>query len=129
MGENRTKPESIAVIRCETASEVCPGTRCFSGFYDRKFEYKDYGPDVRLASVFTCGGCPGRRVSRLLEKLSKEGVKTVHLASCIVSAEPHHYPPCPHIDDMREIIESRGMKVVEGTYVWKGRCQEKGPEE
>lgn len=27
----------IAVVRCETVSEVCPGTGCFKAFNEKKF--------------------------------------------------------------------------------------------
>jgi len=78
----------IAVVRCETVSEVCPGV--------------------------ACGGCPGRRVSRLVDSLKKHRVDVIHLSSCMMLEGD--YPSCPHHNEIKAIIESKGIKVVEGTH-------------
>jgi len=108
------KPTRIAVVRCETVSEVCPGVACFKAFNNRKQNFKTYGEDAEIIGYFTCGGCPGRRVSRLVDSLKKHGLDVVHLSSCMKLAG--NYPPCPHYDEIRKNIESKGIRVVDGTH-------------
>lgn len=104
----------IAVVRCDTVSEVCPGIACFKAFNNRRQQFKDYGDNVEMIGFFTCGGCSGRRVSRLVDKLLKYDLDVVHLSSCMTLDDD--YPPCPHIDEIRKTIESKGVKVVAGTH-------------
>jgi predicted metal-binding protein len=108
------KKTRIAVVRCEIVSEVCPGIACFKAFNNRRQLFKDYGPDTEMIGFFTCGGCSGRRVSRLVEKLTKYDLDVVHLSSCMMLDDD--YPACPHKDEIRKSIESKGVKVVAGTH-------------
>ncbi len=114
----------VAVVQCAVAKERCSGTHCALAFHRREHHFSGYGADV-LYLPFSCGGCPGRRVSRLAanlkSRLSKEvGIEpdkiVVHLSACVVN-ESGHYPPCPHLDDIKTILTRKGLKVVEGTYV------------
>ncbi|MEW6663515.1 MAG: CGGC domain-containing protein [Bacillota bacterium] len=115
MGRNDSRPvKKIAVVRCETVSEVCPGVGCLGAFADRRVAFDGYDQDTQLLAFFTCGGCSGRRVSRLVEKLVKYGVDTVHMSSCMVAGKEH--PVCPHRDQIRKLIEAKGVQVVEGTH-------------
>ena len=109
-----SKGKRIAVVRCETVSEVCPGTACFKAFNSRTKMFKNYGPDTEMIGFFTCGGCSGRRVSRLVKKLLKHNLDVVHLSSCIMLDD--EYPACPYKDEIRKSIESKGVKVVAGTH-------------
>ncbi|HBQ25880.1 MAG TPA: hypothetical protein DD791_05765 [Syntrophomonas sp.] len=104
----------IAVVRCETVSEVCPGVACFKAFNQRKLNFKDYGPDAEIVGFFTCGGCPGRRISRLVDNLKKYGLDAVHLSSCMLLKDT--YPACPLIEEIKKNLELKGVKVVEGTH-------------
>ncbi|MHC1564888.1 MAG: CGGC domain-containing protein [Candidatus Syntropharchaeales archaeon] len=106
----------IAVVRCEIVSEVCPGVGCFKAFNDRREYFKDYGEDAEIVGFFTCGGCSGRRVMRLVGSLKKYGVDVIHLGSCMTMGEREGYLPCPHLDTIRSGIESKGVKVVSGTH-------------
>lgn len=110
-GKKKTR---IAVVRCETVAEVCPGVACFKAFNQRKQSFKPYGDEAEIIGYFTCGGCPGRRVSRLVDSLKKHGLDVVHLSSCMKLQG--NYPPCPHYDDIKKTIESKGIKVVDGTH-------------
>ncbi|NLW91151.1 MAG: CGGC domain-containing protein [Syntrophomonadaceae bacterium] len=113
-GARDKKPTRIAVVRCETVSEVCPGVACFKAFNHRKQSFKPYDQDAEIIGYFTCGGCPGRRVSRLVDSLKKHGLDVVHLSSCMKLSG--NYPPCPHYDEIRKNIESKGIEVVDGTH-------------
>ncbi|RQD82623.1 CGGC domain-containing protein [Methanosalsum natronophilum] len=103
----------IAVIRCETVSEVCPGTGCFKAFNNRTVQFKDYGQQTEMIGFFTCGGCSGRRVYRLAKKLKTNGADKVHISSCMLTKK---YPSCPNIDSIKISIEAAGLDVVEGTH-------------
>ena len=108
------KTTKIAVVRCDIVSETCPGVACFKAFNKRKVHFSDYGNDTEIIGFFTCGGCPGRRVHRLVDSLLKHGVDVVHLSSCMLTE--NSYPKCPHIDEIRQTIIKKGVKVVEGTH-------------
>ena len=116
MESDTKKPSThVAVVRCERVSEACPGSACLLALQGRKVQFKDYGDDMKLVAVFTCGGCPGRRISRLLNNLMKTvKVDVVHLSSCMVKED--YQPPCPHKEAIIKMIKSKGLTVVEGTH-------------
>jgi len=107
------KTTKIAIVRCDIVSETCPGMACFKAFNKRKVHFSDYG-EAEIIGFFTCGGCPGRRVFRLVDSLIKHDVDVVHLSSCMLMEGG--YPKCPHIDEIRQMILKKGVKVVEGTH-------------
>ncbi|NLK51854.1 MAG: CGGC domain-containing protein [Syntrophomonadaceae bacterium] len=112
--QSKAKPTRIAVVRCEVVSEVCPGVACFQAFNQRKIAFSEYGPETEFIGFFTCGGCPGRRVARLVEKLVPFGLDVVHLSSCMLLEKD--YVKCPHWRQIKRSIEQKGIKVVEGTH-------------
>ncbi|HID27153.1 MAG TPA: CGGC domain-containing protein [Methanosarcinales archaeon] len=105
---------NIAVVRCDIVSEACPGVGCFKAFFERKKYFKEYGPNAKIIGFFTCGGCPGRRVYRLVNALKKHNLDVVHLSSCILMEDS--YPKCPNKENMKKSIEKLGVRVVEGTH-------------
>ncbi len=109
------KTTKVAVVRCHTVAEVCPGVGCLKAFTHRKLNFQNYGPDTELIGFFTCGGCSGRRVSRLVEKLLDHGLDVVHLSSCMCMDEDD-YPKCPFKTQIKKAIEGKGVKVLEGTH-------------
>lgn len=113
--DSRTGPTTkIAVVRCETVSEVCPGVACLKAFNQRKLNFGEYDTNAELIGFFTCGGCSGRRVSRLVDKLLDHGLDVVHLSSCMML--DGDYPRCPHRAEIKRTIEKKGVRVVEGTH-------------
>ncbi len=108
------KTTRIAVVRCDIVSEVCPGVACFNAFNKRKIHFSEYGKDAEMIGFFTCGGCPGRRVFRLVDSLIKHNVDVVHLSSCMLMEKS--YSKCPHLEDIKQMIIRKGVKVVEGTH-------------
>lgn len=113
--EGQKKTTKIAVVRCHTVAEVCPGVGCLKAFTHRKLNFQEYGPDAELIGFFTCGGCSGRRTSRLVEKLLDHGLDVVHLSSCMCMDDAD-YPKCPFKHQIQKGIEAKGVKVVEGTH-------------
>ena len=108
------KKTRIAVVRCETVAKVCPGVACFKAFNSRHAHFKEYDDDCEMIGYFTCGGCSGRRVSRLVDKLVDHGLDVVHLSSCMMLEG--EYPKCPHRKQIRDNIEAKGIQVIEGTH-------------
>lgn len=113
MGKDE-KTTKIAVVRCDIVSETCPGVACFKAFNKRKIRFSEYGPDAEIIGFFTCGGCPGRRVYRLVDSLLRHGVDVIHLSSCMLMESS--YPKCPHLDGIRQMILKKGVRIVEGTH-------------
>lgn len=85
----KTKPTKIAVVRCDIVSEACPGVGCFKAFNERKSYFEAYDEDVQMITFFTCGGCSGRRVYRLVNALKKHGLDVVHLSSCMLMEDTY----------------------------------------
>lgn len=117
----------VAVVQCAIALERCSGWHCSRAFYKRQNYFKDYPVDVMYVP-FSCGGCPGRRVSRLISNLKKGALKNegidkaniaVHLTACVVT-DNGHYPLCPFKDYMKAILTQKGFAVIEGGYESEG---------
>lgn len=123
MAASRTDIKAVFVVQCEVSRERCAGGHCALAFHHRRDAFAGYGPDVIFVPL-PCGGCPGRRVSRLtrlMERLlKKEQIErdriAVHLASCLVF-DSKHYPPCPHVDYIRRILRRRGFAMVDGSFL------------
>ncbi|HAO93781.1 MAG: hypothetical protein A2X99_01380 [Deltaproteobacteria bacterium GWB2_55_19] len=115
----------IGVIQCDFARERCSGFGCMNSFTQRIDAFARYKDNDKIMLVpFNCGGCPGRRISRVAANLIKRAQKkaevekdeiVIHLASCIVT-DNGHYPPCPHIDYIEKILKRKGLKVKKGSY-------------
>jgi len=112
--KNERKITKIAIVRCDIVSETCPGVACFRAFNKRKVHFSEYGNDTEIIGFFTCGGCPGRRIYRLIDSLQKYGLDAIHLSSCMLMESG--YPKCPHIDSIKQMLEKKGVKIVEGTH-------------
>ncbi len=113
MAENKKK-KRVAIVRCERTEESCPGTSCLTSFAGRKHSFKDYDENAELVGFFSCGGCPGRRIFRLVRSLKEEGgVDVIHVASCILKETP--FPKCTHKGDIINSIKNMGIDVVLGS--------------
>jgi len=122
--EDKSGVKCVAVVQCAVAKERCSGANCALTFHRREHHFSGYGPEV-VYVPFSCGGCPGRRVSRLVAHLKRllgreadiePDEIAVHLSACVVN-ESSHYPPCPHLDYIKTILTRKGLTVVEGTYL------------
>ncbi|MBI5885638.1 MAG: CGGC domain-containing protein [Deltaproteobacteria bacterium] len=125
MKEKKKQVRIIGVIQCDFARERCSGFGCMNSFASRIDGFARYAAEPGIMLVpFNCGGCPGRRISRVASNLikrakAKAGIDkdelVIHLASCIVT-DNGHYPPCPHIDYIEKILKRKGLKVRRGSY-------------
>lgn len=114
----------IGIIQCDFAKERCSGFACIDSFTKRIDAFSRYPKEVQIMAVpFNCGGCPGRRIGRLVEDLIKRAKKAgiekdeifLHLASCIVT-DNAHYPPCPHLNYIEKSLERKSIPVKKGSY-------------
>ena len=112
--EKNAKTTKIAVLRCAIVSETCPGVGCFKAFNERKSHFEAYDENTQMIAFFTCGGCSGRRVYRLVNTLKKHGLDAVHLSSCMLMEDT--YPKCPNLDSIKKTIQDAGIQIVEGTH-------------
>lgn len=108
-------PQKIVLLRCRIVSETCPGFGCVNAFNQKTAFFEKYNEEDSLIAVFTCGGCSGRRVSRLCDAVKKHGATTVHLSSCMCRGKDGEYQ-CPHIDSIKKRIEGAGLEWVERTH-------------
>lgn len=125
MNEKKEQVKIIGVIQCDFAKERCSGFGCVNSFTQRVDGFAGYAAEPGVMLVpFNCGGCPGRRISRVAANLIKRAKAkaavekseiVIHLASCIVT-DNGHYPPCPHIDYIEKILKRKGLKVKKGSY-------------
>lgn len=114
----------VGVIQCDFAKERCSGFGCVNSFTERIDAFTRYPEEGIMLVPFNCGGCPGRRISRVASNLIKRAKKkadiekdeiVIHLASCIVT-DNGHYPPCPHVDYIEKILKRKGLRVKKGSY-------------
>lgn len=111
---DKEKPKRVAIVRCERTQESCPGTSCLTSFSQRKHTFESYDDSAELVGFFSCGGCPGRRIFRLIRNLKEEsGLDVVHIASCILKETP--FPKCLHKRDIIKSIKNMGVDVVLGS--------------
>lgn len=117
LGSSTKKDDTIniAIVRCNIVSETCPGVGCLKALNDKRVHFERYkGKKVELIGFFTCGGCSGRRVHRLIEKLKDYDLHVVHLASCMLFEGD--YPKCPFKELIKKDIENQNIEVIEGTH-------------
>jgi len=107
--------QNIVIVRCHIVAETCPGVACVKSFQNKTAFFENYDETDHFVTIFTCGGCSGRRVTRLCESVKKHGADTVHLSSCMCKGKDGEYL-CPHIDLIKKRILEAGLNVVERTH-------------
>ncbi len=123
--ETENEKDYVVVIQCDRAmNQVCAGFQCEWAFSARRDAFARYPANTPEKSVrylsMSCGGCPGRAVTRKLVNVAK-GLKkregrgsesvAVHLASCVTRSN-HHGPRCPHIDAIKRQAALAGFPDV-----------------
>ena len=105
--------KKIGIIICDRYRS-CAGGKCFRAMRNREGAFSMYtDTDVELVGYTSCGGCPGGNIEYTGEEMVKNGAEVIHLATGLVVG----YPPCPHIDTFKSLIEARyGVTVVVGTH-------------
>jgi predicted metal-binding protein len=104
----------IGIIICARYKD-CGGGKCFRAIRERTGGFSSYAADepVEVVGYSTCGGCPGGNVEYVPAEFKKNGAQAVHLATGLVVG----YPPCPHIREFKNFIETGfDLPVVIGTH-------------
>jgi len=104
----------VGIIICDRYSG-CAGGKCLKSLKERAGGFSAYPADeaVELVGYANCGGCPGGNIEYAPAEMIRNGAEVIHFATGFVVG----YPPCPHMRDLKEFIESRyGLKVVIGTH-------------
>ncbi len=116
----------IVVVQCDArVREVCAGFQCEWAFATRRDAFAGLPAEGVRYLPMSCGGGPGRALTRKLVNLRK-GLKKrenregedvrVHLATCITRSS-HHGPKCPHIDALKRQIELAGFPWIEDSRI------------
>ncbi|MBN2893543.1 MAG: CGGC domain-containing protein [Bacteroidales bacterium] len=106
--------KKIGIIICDRYKN-CAGGKCFRSMKERVggFSIYDKDEELELVGYTTCGGCPGGNIEYAPEEMIKNGAEAIHFATGFVVG----YPPCPHINQFKEFIETRyKVDVVIGTH-------------
>lgn len=121
-----SKPLKIAIVHCKNSSRVCTGAACFQAFHNRSRSFAPYaGREAQLCAFFDCGGCEVTDVAadpnlrEKLTRLQKEGVSIIHAGICMCahrSRTGEMAAACSHYAPLRELMESYGFQVVDGTH-------------
>ena len=110
----------IAILTCLEACRVCTGAACLEAWNKRERQFSRYaGEEAQLNAFLHCNGChsdpmsdPG--LAEKLQRLTESGVDTVHLGVCTVKHETGVL--CPTMKTLAEMLQQRGMEIVEGTH-------------
>ncbi len=104
----------IGIIICARYKD-CGGGKCLRSMRERRGAFSAYPADepLEIVGYSTCGGCPGGNVEYVPAEMKKNGAEAIHLATGLVVG----YPPCPHIREFKQYIETAyGLPVVVGTH-------------
>jgi predicted metal-binding protein len=104
----------IGIIICDRYKK-CAGGKCFHAMQKREGAFDIYSKDepLEIAGYTSCGGCPGGNIEYSPEEMIKNGAEAIHLATGLIVG----YPPCPYIEDFKEVIETKyEIPVVFGTH-------------
>lgn len=105
---------NIAIGICEKINGICTTMGCFRAFNNKEKHFKSYKDnDIELSAFFTCQICSSGSnewLQKIAEKLVKEKVSVLHLSVCIVKCKANKK------EEIIDIFESKGIKVVEGTH-------------
>jgi predicted metal-binding protein len=68
---------------------------------------------IELVGFDTCGGCPGARYEKIVErglKLKEKGAEVIHLSTCIMMF-------CPNKKKFAEVLKEKvGLPIKEKTH-------------
>jgi predicted metal-binding protein len=119
-------PKYIVILQCHIVKERCSGYFCEESFTKRLGAFSIYPKDAPIRYIsFTCGGCCGRatlrKLSNFLKNLKKKDSLSaddvvLHFSSCICR-ENFHGPGCPHYSYLKQLVERKNIKWLEGTRI------------
>lgn len=107
----------IGIIRCQelaigSSPRRCAGWNCLIAMRE-KTPYMNEYETIELVGFDTCGGCPGSKYDKIVErglKLKEHGAEVIHLSTCIVNS-------CPNKNKFAEVLKEKvGLPVKEKTH-------------
>ncbi len=107
----------IGIIRCQelaigSSPRRCAGWNCFPAMRE-KTPYMNEYETIELVGFDTCGGCPGRKYDKIVErglKLKERGAEVIHLSTCMVLS-------CPNKDKFAEVLKEKvGLPIKLKTH-------------
>jgi len=104
----------IGIIICHRYI-TCGGGKCLRALKEHTGGFAKYAKDetLELVGFANCGGCPGGNIEYVPAEMIKNGAQAIHFATGMVVG----YPPCPHINQLKEFVESNyKIPVVIGTH-------------
>jgi predicted metal-binding protein len=115
----------IVVVQCHIVKERCSGFLCEKAFDKRTGGFSSLPKEQSIRTLYmTCGGCYGlavhRKLTNFIKLAKKDGIDkdqiAVHLSSCITK-DNFHGPPCPFINQIRELISRHGLDIYNDTHI------------
>lgn len=104
--------EKIGIINCYEISKKCAGVGCINAFNEKSGAFDKYAfKDVEITNFVQCNGCNDNATVDIIEKSKKmeaEGIKTIHLSTCIKS-------DCKWYDEFVEEL-SKKFEVIDFTH-------------
>ena len=106
----------IGIIRCQelalSGERRCAGWNCFPAIREKSGYLAEY-ETIELVGFDTCGGCPGKRYNKIIErglKLKEKGAEVIHLSTCIGEF-------CPNKAQFKKVLEKEtGLEIKEKTH-------------
>jgi predicted metal-binding protein len=106
----------IGIIRCQelalSGERRCAGWNCFPAIREKSGYLAEYDT-IELVGFDTCGGCPGKRYNKIIErglKLKEKGAEVIHLSTCIGEF-------CPNKAQFKKVLEKEtGLEIKEKTH-------------
>ncbi|MFO7820352.1 MAG: CGGC domain-containing protein [Halanaerobacter sp.] len=107
----------IGLIRCLETETECGGGHCFQTIENQEGAFKEINETIELIGVASCGGCPGDKVRKRVELISKGGAEAVVLGSCIKMGTPIGFS-CPNVAKIKRQIKEVDpeMEIIDWTH-------------
>lgn len=83
----------IAIIRCDEKAKICPGTTCFKVIREKTAAFEQYGDEIEIIGLDTCGGCGLGKTDKIVakvENLKQRGAEVIHVSSCVKKMCPYY---------------------------------------
>ncbi len=104
--------EKIGIINCYEISKKCAGVGCINAFNEKSGAFDKYAfRDVEIGSFIQCEGCGEGATAEIIRKselMEAQGIKTIHLSSCIKS-------DCKWYDEFIQEL-SKKFEVIDFTH-------------
>ena len=107
----------IGLIRCLETESECGGRHCFQTIENKEGAFKEITEYIELIGVTSCGGCPGKKISKKVKMMVQNGAEAVVLGSCIKLGTPIDFS-CPNLEKIKGAIKEvdQDLEIIEWTH-------------